>query len=221
MNEALKGLVLAGGKSTRMGVSKATINWHGKEQQYRLAELLGLVCEEVFISCREDQKTDINPDYKTLVDQYTNAGPLGAILTAFQKYPNCAWMIIACDLPLMDYHCLNYLKQQRDQTKIATVFESPEDGLPEPLIAIWEAASYEVLKIAYQKEDYSLRKILLEHETKIIKAPNINALINVNTPDNAKSIAGILKKMLLLSSKLLPDKRSIDKLSNCYVFSFG
>jgi len=59
-----------------MGVNKAMINLHGKEQQYYLADLLGLCCEKVFISCRDDQVNEIDPGYKTMPDQNLNAGLL-------------------------------------------------------------------------------------------------------------------------------------------------
>ena len=62
MGTPLKGLVLAGGRSTRMGVSKARINWYGKEQQYYLADLLNSCCEEVFISCCKEQVAAIDPN---------------------------------------------------------------------------------------------------------------------------------------------------------------
>ena len=194
MKIALKGLVLAGGRSSRMGESKAKINWHGKEQQYYLADLLGFCCEEVFISCREEQVLAINSNYKTLADKYENAGPFEAILTAFEYDPNCGWMIIACDIPLIDLETLKHLLNQRDDSKIATVFESPVDGLPEPLTAIWEPESYPKLKLYHQKEHISLRKILLTHQAKTIKAPNAGALINVNTPEDAKRVREILAK---------------------------
>jgi len=193
-DKPLKGLVLAGGRSTRMGLNKATINWHGKEQQYHLADLLGLYCEEVFISCREEQVNGIGPGYRMLPDQYFNAGPLEAILTAFEHYPNCAWLVMACDVPLMDRQTLGYLLEQRDPSKIATTFESPEDSLPEPLSAIWEAGSFALLKLYHQKEHTSLRKILLSNGAKIIKAPDAGALINVNTPADATYVRSILKK---------------------------
>lgn len=194
MKTALKGLVLAGGKSSRMGVSKAEINWHGKQQQYYLADLLSFCCEEVFISCRKDQAENIRFEYKTIPDLYENAGPFEAILTAFETYPDCAWMIMACDVPLLDGQTLQYLIRQRDETKIAVVFESPWDGLPEPLTAIWEVSSYSLLKYHHQKEQISLRRFLIKHEAKIIKAPNAGALINVNTPEDARQIRKILVK---------------------------
>jgi molybdopterin-guanine dinucleotide biosynthesis protein A len=194
MNPGLRGLVLAGGKSSRMGVSKAEIVWHGKEQQYYLADLLGFCCEEVFISCRKDQAEQMQPQYKTLVDQHENAGPLKVILTAFEQFPDCGWLILACDLPLMDLQTLAYLQNQRDTSKIATVFESPVDGLPEPLIGIWEPGSSQLLKTYHQKKHVSLRKILVENQAKIIKAPDIGALINVNTPEDATPVWEILKR---------------------------
>ena len=194
MDKPLNGLVLAGGRSTRMGTSKARINWHGKEQQYYLADLMKICCKDVFISCREDQAASIHPDYCPLPDQLESAGPVEAILSAFQKYADCAWLVIACDVPLMDLQTLQYLKKERDQTKIATVFENPEDGLPEPLTAIWEAESYNLLKIYHQKEHISLRKILLQHEAKIIKASTTDALMNANTPEDAKRIKEILER---------------------------
>ncbi len=194
MDKSLKGLVLAGGRSTRMGVDKATIKWHGKEQQYHLANLLANYCEEVFISCREDQADHIAKNYKTLPDQYLESGPYEAILTAFQKYTDFAWMVIACDVPLIDQQTLQFLNDERDIKKIATTFESQWDGLPEPLTAIWEAESYALLKAYHQKEQTSLRKILIEHGAKIIKAPEAGALINANTPDDAKRIYKILQE---------------------------
>lgn len=194
MKPALKGLVLAGGRSSRMGVSKAKIRWHGKEQQYYLADLLSSCCEEVFISCRKDQVDDIQSEYKTIADQYENAGPLEAILSAFEKYLNCGWLVVACDLPLMDLKTLHFLKNKRDTLKIATTFESPINGLPEPLTAIWELESYNLLKLYREQEHVSLRKILTIHGAKTIKAPDSGALINVNTQEDAVRIQEILAK---------------------------
>lgn len=194
MEAALKGLVLAGGRSSRMGFSKAEIKWHGKEQQYYLADLLSSCCDEVFISCRKDQVDNIQSEYKIICDQYENAGPLEAITTAFEKYMHCSWLVIACDLPLMDLLTLHFLKNQRDTLKIATTFESPINGLPEPLAAIWEPESYNLLKLHSQQEHISLRKILTMHGAKTIKAPDSGALINVNSQEDAKHIREILAK---------------------------
>jgi len=65
----INGLVLAGGKSQRMGFDKGAVNWHGKEQRYYMADLLKSLCNSVFISCRADQKNEINSNYSSLADR--------------------------------------------------------------------------------------------------------------------------------------------------------
>ncbi|RYE31058.1 MAG: molybdenum cofactor guanylyltransferase [Sphingobacteriaceae bacterium] len=175
-----------------MGKNKAEMNWHGKEQQYHLADLLGFYCDEVFISCGKNQEHNINIAYKTIPDLQENASPMEAILNAFEKYPDKSWLVVACDLPLLDKQTLDYLAVQRDETKIATTFVSPEDTLPEPLIAIWELVSYSLLKLSYQENHLSLRKVLIAKDTQIIKAPNADALINANTPEDAGKIEKLI-----------------------------
>ena len=62
----LNGLVLAGGKSKRMGRDKSSIQWHGKEQQYYMADLLKPQCNEVYISRRQEQEAEKKKKYKIL-----------------------------------------------------------------------------------------------------------------------------------------------------------
>ena len=190
----LFGLVLAGGKSKRMGFDKGSIKWHGKEQRYYMADLLGGVCNEVFISCRPEQQHNIDHQYKTLADSYPVVGPYGAILSAFKEKPDVAWLVIACDLPLLDTATLQYLIQHRDTASIATTFESPFDQLPEPLITIWEPTAYPVL-LSFLSEGLSCpRKALIRSGTnvKILTPPNPQALMNANTPEDAGKVKEIL-----------------------------
>ena len=192
----LYGLVLAGGKSKRMGFDKSTIKWHGKEQRYYMADLLANVCAEVFISCRPEQQNKIDRQYKTLIDTYTIPGPYAAILSAFKEHPNVAWLVVACDLPLLDMNTLQYLIQHRDTSLIATTFKSPFDSLPEPLITIWEPASYPVL-LTFLSEGYSCpRKALIRSgdNVKILTSPDDNALMNANTPEDLGKVKELLIK---------------------------
>lgn len=190
----LNGLVLAGGKSTRMGQDKTVISWHGKEQHYHLADLLKTQCDEVFISCRADQQDTINSEYKTLPDTFTDLGPFGAILSAFRQHPDRAWLVVASDLPLMDEATLKFLNQRRHVSSNATAFRSPETGFPEPLIAIWEPKSYPAL-LWFLAQGYSCpRKVLINSDTFLLHAPDEDVLINVNTPEDADRVKKILEQ---------------------------
>ena len=188
----LNGLVLAGGKSLRMGYDKSSIEWHGKEQRYYMADLLKQYCDEVFISCRADQQNEVDSHYKTLPDTFVDLGPYGAILSAFREKPDAAWLVVACDLPLLDIETLQYLVAHRNPSAVATTFESPFDGLPEPLITIWEPKAYPIL-LSFLSQGYTCpRKALRNNDVHIIKAENADALMNVNTQDELEKVKNIL-----------------------------
>ncbi|PKF76054.1 NTP transferase domain-containing protein [Chryseobacterium sp. PMSZPI] len=191
---AINGLVLAGGKSRRMGTAKDLLNWHGKEQRYFAADLLASFCDEVFISCRQDQLENFNPHYQFLTDTFLNMGPFGGILSALRAQRDKAWLVIACDLPLLDKKSLDFLIQSRDPEKAATTYESPFDGLPEPLITIWEPKSYPLLLNFLGIGNTCPRKVLMNSDTLILKPDNPHALMNVNTPEEAVKAQERLKK---------------------------
>jgi molybdopterin-guanine dinucleotide biosynthesis protein A len=189
----LNGLVLAGGKSARMGYDKGAVNWYGKEQRYHMADLLKKHCAEVYISCRDaEQQKEINTEYLSLPDTFTGLGPYGAILSAFREQPDRAWLIIACDLPLVDANVLQYLINNRNTATIATAYQSDYKDFPEPLITIYEPKSYPVL-LQYLAQGYSCpRKVLINSDITLLQSPEPDALANVNTPEELDRIKRIL-----------------------------
>jgi molybdopterin-guanine dinucleotide biosynthesis protein A len=188
------GLVLAGGKSVRMGEDKGQIDYHGKPQREYAADLLKPFCGQVFISCRENQLDEIDSDYELLPDTFTGLGPYGAILSAFRAYPNHAWMVIACDLPLLNASTIDFLLKNRNFSKVATAFKSPVTQFPEPLIAIWEPKAYSTL-FNFLAQGYSCpRKVLINSEIELLSVLDENTLINVNDKQDLKQIADHLPK---------------------------
>ena len=190
----LYGLVLAGGKSTRMGSDKGLIDYHGKPQREYVADLLGPYCEEVFISCRADQMNDIPSPYQGLSDQLIGLGPFGGISSAFQQNPNAAWLVVACDLPLLDENTLAQLVKGRNVSKIATAFNSPHNEFPEPLITIWEPKSYPIL-MQFLAQGYSCpRKVLIHSDVELLDADDKDRLMNVNNPAEKKQVDQLIIK---------------------------
>ena len=189
------GLVLAGGKSSRMGIDKANIIWHLKEQQYHMADILLPFCETVFISCKPGQASNLNQDYHILPDTVNGLGPFGAILSAFQNNSSCAWLVTACDLPMLNAETISNLIKHRDPNCMATTFRSPVDGLPEPLITIWEPRSYQVLQYFLSKDVSCPRKALMNNDVKILTAPDPIALSNVNTKEDARKVKDLLSQI--------------------------
>ena len=195
-NNTLFGLVLAGGHSKRMGADKSTMRWHGKEQRYYMADMLAQVCDKVFISCRPEQADQIDSAYHALPDNAQGSGPVVGILSALNAFPDQSWLVVACDLPLLDRETIGYLTNHRDKDSVATTFESPFDGLPEPLITIWEPASQPIL-VSHLEEGFSCpRKALIRNQDRvtILQAPDPEKLMNANTPEDAAEVRRILEQ---------------------------
>jgi molybdenum cofactor guanylyltransferase len=190
---SLQGLILAGGRSVRMGTDKSNIHWHQKPQKEYLYELLQNTGIQSFISCREEQKEELKV-FPTLSDSFLNLGPMGAILSAFRENPSVAWLVIACDLPFFDKNCLNFLIQNRNPSSVATAYKSPtsEEGFPEPLVAIWEPKAYQHLLRFLGQGISCPRKVLINSDTHLLDAPNTNWLTNVNTPEEKEEVKKLL-----------------------------
>ena len=96
MNESIFGLVLAGGKSRRMGQDKALLRREGRSQLAHAVDLLGAVTDRVYVSARADQADE--PErarYEQVVDRYRGIGPVAGILSAMDEHPGAAWLEVA------------------------------------------------------------------------------------------------------------------------------
>jgi molybdopterin-guanine dinucleotide biosynthesis protein A len=178
----LHGLVLAGGLSTRMQRDKGLLDYHGQAQREYAAGLLARHCREVYLSCRPDQAAEPEGKFPRLPDTFTGLGPKGGILSALRQGPDAAWLVVACDLPLLDEETLHFLVSHRDPSRVATAFLDPEGKFPEPLVTIYEPRSYPVL-LQMLGLGYSCpRKTLINNDVALLRAPNAKALTNVNEP---------------------------------------
>jgi molybdopterin-guanine dinucleotide biosynthesis protein A len=190
----LNGLVLAGGKSERMGIDKGLIDYHGLPQRAYLYRLLENFTEDTFISCRPDQVESLESDFKTIPDSISGLGPFGALLSAFREFPNHAWLVVACDLPLITPETMMELIDGRNPSKIATTFFNPETKFPEPLITVWEPKAYPEL-LHFLSLGYSCpRKVLINSRTEILNPADPNTLLNANNPLDLEQVKKRLKK---------------------------
>ena len=188
----LNGLVLAGGKSQRMGHDKGLITYYQKPQQEHVYELIDAFCDTTFLSIRTDQTLD--NDLATIKDAFVGLGPFGAILSAFKEYPNHAWLVVACDLPLLNEASISTLLENRNPSKIATAFLNPATGFPDPLVTIWEPKSYPIL-YQFLAQGYSCpRKVLINSDIELVDLPDPSILKNVNNPEELEEARRAIKK---------------------------
>lgn len=183
MNDSTKiyGLVLSGGKSTRMGKDKGLLEYHDVPQRDYLYQLLSEFCDAVYYSVRPNQDESL-PKENTIVDLNEYRGPLNGILSAHKAHPNVAWLVLACDLPLLQKEVVAQLVSHRDPSRTATAMATKDSKLPEPLIAVWEPKGLVEAKAYMDKAQSSCpRKYLINSDTKLIYPKQDEWLYNANT----------------------------------------
>jgi molybdopterin-guanine dinucleotide biosynthesis protein A len=181
-NSGLFGLVLSGGKSTRMGMDKGTLAYHGKPQREYLYDLLDNYCARTFLSIRSEQRSEFVNGQHLIIDNDAFRGPFNGLLSAHDQYPDKAWIVLACDLPLMNLKTIETLIGAWDQSGDATALATRESGLPEPLAAIWEPCGLAKAKKYIEDTGNSCpRKFLIRMaKTSLVHPNNDQVLYNAN-----------------------------------------
>jgi len=189
--QELVGVVLCGGESSRMGIDKCTIDYHGEPQWLFMAKMLGPLCHEVVVSCRKEQVnqfknslTDLNrvsicPDQESFGGQ----GPMSGVISAFGRFPKYSLLVVGCDYPLLSIKDLEPLIQSRSNQADAVCYHLKAESLDIPFPAVYELSIASKLKTLFAEGDYSLRTALKTEKTVRLEPPNPDHLLSANTPE--------------------------------------
>jgi molybdopterin-guanine dinucleotide biosynthesis protein A len=187
-NHSLHGLVLAGGRSSRMGRDKAAlVHPDGRTLARRCHDLLKEAgCESVAISIRDDQEIPAGFEGLEIVRDPAgeSLGPIVGIVSGMRLHPNSNWLVVACDLPRLDVLTLTHLVDSRMDGEKFLAYRSEFDGLPEPLCTLYAPAVLSVLEEAQAADFRCPRKILIRGDCRLLEPVTPRALDNANTPED-------------------------------------
>jgi molybdopterin-guanine dinucleotide biosynthesis protein A len=156
------GVVLAGGKSTRMGTDKAMLIYQNLTLVEHAAYKLDSICKEVYISVNEENRNKIHHNAQKIPDLYPGEGPISGILSSLITLKSNI-LVVACDMPQLASEDLSHLINEWDRNAAATMYFHPDTGLHEPLVAIWNYNTLEALQSHYNKGLRSLQSFAKSH----------------------------------------------------------
>ncbi len=189
----LYGLVLAGGRSSRMMQDKALLTYHESNQLVHTANLLLEHCSRVFISCRHDQLSEYSSfGFPLIIDRYLDIGPSAGLLSAQHHHPGTPWLVAACDLPLLDRNSIDRLASGRSPWKSATAFRHESTGESEPLCAIYEPKSRLRLLEMHALGRNSLKSFLRNAPVHYLSLSDPGCMENINDPEAKKAAEQVL-----------------------------
>ena len=186
------GLVLAGGRSRRFGSDKAAIEICKQPLLSRTVGILRAAIDRVFVSIRADQSDDqLRRQFDLIVDHDESLGPASGIFAAHKAWPDVAWLVVACDMPLLDAAAITDLIQARTGRSAATAYRSSDSGLPEPLCAIYEPDTLaRFQRQATIGKGLSPRTLLAHADVELVDPQRKGLLSNVNTVDDLATLPG-------------------------------
>ncbi len=178
----MHGLVLAGGKGSRMGREKGgMVHPDGRTMVRRAADLLtGAGCGKVLVSLREGQ--EFSEEIEVVRD--SGEGALGGIIAGMETAPDEDWLVVACDLPRLE---ADFLKGLLGFSEDFVVYGS--DGRLEPLCGFYGKSALSILKASRAAGQWGLQKILRANGARILELGDERALENANTPDDWERIS--------------------------------
>jgi molybdopterin-guanine dinucleotide biosynthesis protein A len=178
----VQGLFLSGGQSSRMGADKALLEYTaGVPEVVRWKAIFDGLAVPFYWSQRPGQyPSDVLPHILRLVDQNPASGPLGALLSAHDQDPDAAWLVLACDWPLLGASDLQHLLEQRHSDRAATSYV--DEGYRQPLFCVYEPHFLRTAAKAWEEGQRSLQRLLQASDAWELAAWDPKKFMNVNDP---------------------------------------
>ena len=188
------GIVLCGGKSTRMGVPKATLAFGTETMLQRVVRLLGSVVSPIIVvAAREQPLPQLPGETSVTRDEREAKGPLEGIRAGLSALPESidAAYITSCDVPLLVPAFVERMIDLMGDHDIAVM---EIDGFPHPLSAIYRRSvlphvesllAADRLRPVFLFEAVRTRRVKPEEMT--VVDPELKTLRNLNTPEDYRA----------------------------------
>lgn len=188
------GIVLCGGKSTRMGAPKANLMFGDETMLARVVRILGeVVSPLVVVAAREQSLPSLASHCRVTHDQFPDRGPLAGLhagLTALQAEVPLAF-VCAVDAPLLAPDFVRQMLAELGDAQVAVPTEE-RDGqtLFHPLAAVYRVDVLPVIADQLASERLRLMDLFLQVRTQRVPVerlrevdPQLLSLRNVNSPE--------------------------------------
>ena len=186
----IRGLVLCGGESKRMGRDKGMLVTGGATWAEHAVTKLRELDIPVVISVNEKQLASYRCIFDQgllVLDQVDAKGPLSGLLSVHLQYPMDDLLVLACDMPEMDVHTLRVLKDDATTFPEFDTYCYVNKGIIEPLCALYTSTFLKYVYSTMKKgilPGFSLQRIIKQGRHKEIPVVDHVVFNNHNSPLN-------------------------------------
>lgn len=186
--EEITGIILAGGKSSRMGKDKGLCAFKGKPLVSYAIDTLAPLCGNLMISANFFPEKYEEYNIPVVEDEVKGIGPIGGILSCLKKSPTRHNLVLSCDTPFVSTDFFIYLLKNIENYQV--VAPSHETFLIEPLSAYYNTNVIADMEAVVSEKNFKLLNFFTKIRFKALPySPNLPfyapySFINLNTPDD-------------------------------------
>ncbi len=187
MNESqLTGIILSGGKSSRMGKEKGLVDFQGKPLISYAIDALKPLVQNIIIGANNQLSDYKKLGYLIVEDEIKNIGPIGGVLSTLRYSETKYNIILSCDMPFINTELLHYLNIKIQGYEV--VVPVHDTSKIEPLCGIYSKDILPVMEDAVENGNFKLRDIFKSVRFKAIKVDaslafySDNLFYNINSP---------------------------------------
>lgn len=180
-------IILAGGKSSRMGQDKGLLRYHKKPFIQHIMEEARPVSDEIMI-VSDNTQYDVFC-LKRISDIIKNTGPLGGIYSGLHHSTTDKNLVLSCDIPMINTEILEKLIHRSYECD-AEIILTQADGKAMPLIALYRKSCVNKLKDLLLKGERKLQTAInqFRNSTLVLEESLLTATTNINSPEDLRAL---------------------------------
>lgn len=195
MYSDITGVILAGGKSSRMGTNKSFLKIGNQTIIERIADLMKSVFSEVILITNTPEEYPFL-NLPTFEDIYKWKGPLAGIHSALVHSKTEKIFVLSCDVPLMSKEMIEYIVEYNSDKPIIFCEAA---GYHQPLVGVYSKvilSEVEDFISTTEVSDKSFHHFLKSVEAEIIHPEKLSfykdeLFFNVNRPEDFEQLKKI------------------------------
>jgi molybdopterin-guanine dinucleotide biosynthesis protein A len=202
--QKITGIILAGGKSSRMGTEKGLLQLGTKRMIEHAIDILKKQCDQIIISANSKAYDFLG--YPVVADVILNSGPMGGIYSGLISSKTELNLVLSCDMPLIQKELLADLINNNKEFDVVVPWHEEEKF--EPMCALYKNSCIPVFEAFIQRKYYKIPDAFKQLKTnKLFMSPKLsyykkNLFENLNSKEEFEKIRGEM-------DQFLPKKNSI------------
>lgn len=180
----ITGVVLAGGRSSRMGQDKALMEWQGKPLVQHAVDILRQVCHTVIIG--SNRKDYLFTGCEIWPDEFAVQAPMIGIYSCLKRSRDAWIMVLTCDMPFVDARLFEYLLSHMQQYDAILPIHS--GNTVEPLCGLYNHSAIPLMEKCIEAQQYSMQQFARKSSHRFVSVGpfldffHADLFFNMNTP---------------------------------------